>query len=90
MRLDRKNGTVKLVLYCPQDAGVCEGKVTVRADRQDLKSKSFNQRGGAKFPLTVKLSSSGRKKLARASKIQGIVFARDEVGSATRLIRTLK
>ena len=81
---------MRLVLFCPKADGLCEGKVTVRADKQTVASKEFNQRGGAKFTLAVKLSSSARRRIAKASKIQALVLSRDTVGFATRLTRTLK
>jgi hypothetical protein len=89
-RLDRRRGTVDMVLFCPRAAGLCAGTVTIRANHQNLTSKGFNQNGGARFPLTINLSSSVRKKIARASSAQGLVLSRDAAGIATRLTRTFK
>ena len=89
-RLDRARGTVRLNMFCPTQAGLCAGTVTIRADRQNVASKGFNQNGGAKFPLTLHLSSDARRRISNASKVQGLVLSRDEVGIATRLTRTLR
>ncbi|WP_155892315.1 hypothetical protein [Conexibacter woesei] len=88
--LDRKEGTAKLVLYCPKAAGLCEGTATIRANHHNLASKGFNQKGGAKFPVTIKLSTSVRHTLASAPSAQALLLSRDAAGMATRLTRTFE
>ena len=77
-------------MFCPRAAGLCAGTVTIRADRQNLTSRGFNQNGGAKFSLTINLSDSARSTLRSASSAQGLVLSRDEMGIATRLTRTFR
>lgn len=87
--MDHRRHQVRLVLFCPAAAGLCAGVATIRADRQNLTSRGFNQRGGARFPLTIRLSASVRRRLARAHRIEGLILSRDQAGQATRLTRTL-
>lgn len=89
-RLDRRASVVRLVLFCPAAAGLCAGNATIRADHQDIVSRGFNQVGGARFPLTIRLSPSARRRIARARKVQGLILSRDATGIATRLTRTLR
>jgi hypothetical protein len=87
--MDHRRHQVRLVLFCPPEAGLCAGAATIRANQQNLVSRGFNQRGGAKFPLTIRLSPDVRRRLARASRIEGIILSRDQSGVATRLTRRL-
>jgi hypothetical protein len=89
-RLIRRGTQVRLLLFCPPAAGLCEGAATIRADHQDVITRRFNQLGGARFPLTIRLSADARRRIARARKVQGLVLSRDATGVATRLTRTLR
>jgi hypothetical protein len=88
--LNRRAGIVRLVFFCPPAAGLCAGNATIRADHRDVVSRAFNQRGGARFPMTIRLTSAERRRIARAKKVQGLVLSRDATGIATRLTRTLR
>jgi hypothetical protein len=74
-------------LYCPKEAGLCAGTATIRADKQNVAIKGFDQNGGAKFPLSITVPSDDRGRVRRASKVQALVLSRDAVGIATRLTR---
>jgi hypothetical protein len=89
-RLVRRRTAVRLLLFCPPPAGLCAGAATIRADHQDVVSRNFNQSGGARFPLTIRLSADARRRIARARKVQGLILSRDATGIATRLTRTLR
>jgi hypothetical protein len=87
-KLDRSKGKVTLQLYCPKEAGLCAGTATIRADKQNVAIKGFDQNGGSKFPLTITVPSDDRARVRRASKVQALVLSRDAVGIATRLTRS--
>ena len=57
-------------LFCPSEAGLCEGTLTIRAKGQTIASRDFNQSGGARFPLTLTLSSSAQQTLRSTSRAQ--------------------
>jgi len=86
--LDRKDGELKLELYCPVESGLCSGSLSLRGNQRNLAAKGFNQIGGAKFPLTLHLSGDARKQLRSSAKVQALMTSRDSEGIATRLTRT--
>ena len=56
-----KTGVVKVRLRCPQTA---KGKLTLKAGKRSLGSKSFSLKAGKSATVKVKLSSKGQNRFA--------------------------
>jgi hypothetical protein len=83
-------GRIAVKLSCPKAAGLCDGRLTLKAGRTTLGRKTFLLDGAKRGTVKVKVSKKLLKKAAKAKKVAVSVFSRDAFGKASRTSASLK
>jgi hypothetical protein len=80
-----KNGAVSLNLGCPASETSCKVGVALKLGRTTVAGRTANLTGGKKVKLTLKLSKSARRQLAKRGKLEvsAVVRATDAAGNKT-------
>ena len=89
-----KSGAVSLNVGCPASELRCQVAVALKLGRTTIASKTANVSGGQKVKLTLKLSKSARRQLAKRGKLKvsALITATDAAGnkSTSTVKMTLK
>jgi hypothetical protein len=80
--VDRR-GKVKILLTCPDDELFCRAALAFKSGRKTIASKSGKIAGGDSRYITLKLSKSAKKALAKARKMKvtAVLVVRDAAGN---------